>query len=89
MAREHPLRYRLPWPLGWSRRKKNRYRLQYLGRMAAEGFRKAFREIEEQRMAREHDDHRNENHSDHMTNDDAESNGSAGTTSPQDSHEGE
>ena len=40
-------------------------------------------------MAREHDDHRNENHSDHMTNDDAESNGGAGTTSPQDSHEGE
>lgn len=38
-------------------------------------------------MAREHDDHRNYNHSDHMTNDDAESNGSAGTTSPQDSHE--
>lgn len=40
-------------------------------------------------MAREHDDHRNENHSEHMTNDNADNDGSAGTTTPQDSHEGE
>lgn len=86
---KHPVRSRLPWPLGWSRARKNSYFLRYLGRCAAEGFRKGFRKNEEARMAREHDDHRNENHSDHMTNDDAESNGSAGTTSPQDSHEGE
>jgi hypothetical protein len=35
------------------------------------------------------DDHRNYNHSDHTASDDGDSNGSAGTTSPQDSHEGE
>ncbi len=38
-------------------------------------------------MAREHDDHRNYNHSDHMTNDDGDSDGGSGTTTVQDSHE--
>ena len=40
-------------------------------------------------MAREHDDHLHENHSVHLTNDDADSNGSAGSSSPLDSHDGE